>query len=76
MEHSAVLLTCIKLPRGLKTLVLSIFEWPLKTGFTVVTQKSSLACVFLDNHKMDPKSLLCILSYLFKKYVCLKIHSI
>ena len=28
-EHSAILLTCIKI------FVLSIFEWPLKTGFTV-----------------------------------------
>ena len=34
-EHSAVLLTCIKLPNGVKTFVLSLFEWPLKTGFTV-----------------------------------------
>ena len=34
-EHSAVLLTCIKIPHGFKTFVLSIFEWPLKTGFTV-----------------------------------------
>ena len=32
-EHSAILLTCIKLPNGFKTFVLSIFEWPLKTGF-------------------------------------------
>ena len=28
-EHSAILLTCIK------TFVFSIFEWMLKTGFTV-----------------------------------------
>ena len=34
-EHSAILLTCIKLPFAFKTFVLSIFEWPLKTGFTV-----------------------------------------
>ena len=34
-EHSAVLLTFIKLPFVFKTFVLSIFEWPLKTGFTV-----------------------------------------
>ena len=31
-EHSAVLLTCIKLLHGFKTFVLSIFEWRLKTG--------------------------------------------
>ena len=34
-EHSAILLTCIKLPFVIKIFVLSIFEWPLKTGFTV-----------------------------------------
>ena len=36
-EHSATLSTCIKLPHGFKTFVLSFFEWPLKTGFTVYT---------------------------------------
>ena len=34
-EHSAILLTFIKLPFFIKTFVLSIFKWPLKTGFTV-----------------------------------------
>ena len=34
-EHSAILSTFIKLPFVLKTFVLSIFEWPLKTGLTV-----------------------------------------
>ena len=35
-DHSAILSTFIKLPFVLKTFVLSIFEWPLKTGFTVM----------------------------------------
>ena len=35
-EHSALLLACIKLPSGFKTFVLSIFEWPLETGYTVI----------------------------------------
>ena len=35
-EHSAILSTFIKLPGVLKTIVLSIFEWPLKTGFTFI----------------------------------------
>ena len=30
LEHSAILLTCIRLP-----FVLAIFKWPLYTGFTV-----------------------------------------
>ena len=34
-EHSAILSTFIKLPFIIKIFVLSIFEWPLKTGFTV-----------------------------------------
>ena len=34
-EHSAILSTCIKLPSVCNTVVLSICEWPLKTGFTV-----------------------------------------
>ena len=36
-EHFAILSTCIKLTFIFKTFVLSIFEWPLKTGFTVCT---------------------------------------
>ena len=35
---AAVFLTCIKLPHGFKTFVLSIFKWPLKTGFNVKDQ--------------------------------------
>ena len=34
-EHSAILSTFIKFPFVIK-LILSIFEWPLQTGFTVV----------------------------------------
>ena len=35
-EHSAIFSTFIKLPFAIKIFVLSIFEWPLKTGFTAV----------------------------------------
>ena len=34
-EHSAILLTFIKLPFVINIFVLSIFEWPFDTGFTV-----------------------------------------
>ena len=34
-EHSAILLNFIGLPFVFKAFVLSIFEWLLKTGFTV-----------------------------------------
>ena len=36
LEHSAILSTFIKLPVVFKTFVLSIFEWPFYTGFTVI----------------------------------------
>ena len=39
-EHSAIHLSYIKLPFVLKTFVLSIFEWSLKTGFTVIHVKT------------------------------------
>ena len=38
-KHSAILSTFIKLPFVIKIFVLSIFEWPLKTGFTILTNK-------------------------------------
>ena len=34
-KHSAILLTFINLIFAINNLVLSIFKWPLKTGFTV-----------------------------------------
>ena len=37
LEHSAILWTFIKLPFVIKSFVLSVFEWPLKTGFTVLS---------------------------------------
>ena len=45
MEHSAIHPTCTKLPPVVKTFVLSIYEWPLKTGFTVANAFS--ACVYM-----------------------------
>ena len=44
-EHSAILLTCIKLPFVIKISVLPVFELPLKTGFTVHVQISKLTMV-------------------------------
>ena len=35
-EHSAIFSTFIKLPFVINIFVLSIFEWPLKTGFTEI----------------------------------------
>ena len=51
-KHSAILSTFIKLPFTIKTFVLSIFKWPLKTGFTVFLsqvglQKRRVILIFL-----------------------------
>ena len=46
-EHSAKLSTFIKLPFAINIFVLSIFEWPLKTGFTVLKLcLTTLFCLF------------------------------
>ena len=39
-EHSAILSTFIKLPFVIKVIVLSVFERPLKSGFTVLENSS------------------------------------
>ena len=47
--HSAILLTFIKLPFVIKIFVLSIFEWPFYTGFTVCTliwRPGTITCDF------------------------------
>ena len=41
-EHSAILLTCMKLPFVIKIFVLSSYEWPLKTGLTVFLTEKKL----------------------------------
>ena len=46
-EHSAKLSTFVKLPFVIKIFVLSIFEWPFYTGFTVPIRYSvHLTCSF------------------------------
>ena len=48
-EHSAILLTFIKLPFVIKTFVLSIFEWPFYTGFNVCCLRQvSNKVIFFD----------------------------
>ena len=43
-EHSAFLLTSIKLPFVIKIFVLSVFEWPFYSGFTVDYHILHVAC--------------------------------
>ena len=52
-KHSAILLTFIKLPFVIKIFVMSIFEWPFYTGFTVIEKKSTedkKACKSIKSH--------------------------
>ena len=44
-EHSAIPWTFIKLPSVINILVFSIFEWPLKPGFTVLTSYNSCSYI-------------------------------
>ena len=46
-EHSAILSTFIKLPFVIQIFVLSIFEWPLKTGFTVLLILIGMSFIFV-----------------------------
>ena len=49
-DHSAILLTFIKLPYVIKIFVLSICKWPLKTGFTVSVPRNH----FIIANSVDP----------------------
>ena len=61
-EHSAILLAFIKLPFVIKIFVLSILEWPFKTGFTVV-------------HKIPIIKLTYLLTYIPESYHSLAVLS-
>ena len=53
-EHSAIFSTSIKLPFVIKIFVLSIFEWPFYTGFTVYTLGNHCTgCVFQSLRMSD-----------------------
>ena len=51
-EHSAILLTFIKLPFVIKIFALSIFKWLFYTGFTVCSKDSGLFCLFFITSPM------------------------
>ena len=52
-EHSAILLTFIKLPFVIKIFILSIFEWVFYTGLTVYKTLATL----LPNSKLIVSSI-------------------
>ena len=53
-EHSAKLWTFINPPFAIKTFVLSILEWPLKTGFAVLFSDFSAKHPALLDNKNTP----------------------
>ena len=60
-EHSAILSTFIKLRFAINIFVLSIFEWPLKTGFTVVFKiLEHLPYVYASSKCSDKITYMCI----------------
>ena len=54
VEHSAILSTFIKLPFVIKIFILSIFEWPFYTGFTVLIRLLKVIIKTLNNLAMPP----------------------
>ena len=68
-EHSAVLLTFIKLPFVVKIFVLNFFEWPFYTGFTAVSFIQYAFCFI--------QYAFCFINMLFLRYDrCFKISNI
>ena len=53
--HSAILSTFIKLPFVFKTFVLSRFEWPLKTGFTVYANVVAVLAIKVVSYTIPQK---------------------
>ena len=71
-EHYTILLTFFKLAFVFKIFVLSIFEWPFKTGFTVFsffnsTEPYRVKVRFCD-HCMS--TMCCLLSTIASKNIC------
>ena len=86
-EHSAILSAFIKLPFVIKIFVLSICEWPLKTGFTVLygntwfavhlhLQGSNLRLQIEDFNPLSVASLLSSKSMWFLQTFCINIFGI
>ena len=52
-EHSAILVTFIKLPIVIKIFILSFFEWPLYKGFTVYNYAVGIHMHFTNTIKNE-----------------------
>ena len=56
VEHSAILATFIKLPFVIKIFVLSIFEWPYYTSFSVLSVVEKIHVGFSLSWSLAPKT--------------------
>ena len=59
---AAILSTFIKPPFAIKIFVLSIFEWPLKTGFTAYIFKGVNTCIKDPDKTARMRRLICAVS--------------
>ena len=66
-ECSAILSTVIKLPFVIRVFVLSIFDWPFYTGFTVLLFDQCTKSSHFDSH---PASFMLIVSRLYQLKLC------
>ena len=66
-EHFAILSTYINLPFAIQIFVLSIFEWPFYTGFTVFL---SLNVVFILANIADHDEMQLLLHFIWVFTVC------
>ena len=71
LEHSVILLTCIKRLLVLKNYFCFLFEWPLKTGFTVYLYRADLSFHW-PSVKRSPVCALGQIWYKSLEYIALK----
>ena len=82
LEHSAILLTFIRLSVVIKTFVLSIFEWLFYTGFTVLSMfyikkvKCQSSHIDILHKCIVSNSSYLYVSFLRNKHVLTKINKI
>ena len=74
-EHSAILLTFIKLPFVFKTFILSVFEWLLKTGLPVDDSAGQLLKQYSGRLISPVKSCITLkfLLWFFEVFLCIKV---
>ena len=69
-EHSAIPSTCIKLPFCHKDRCLTIFEWPLKTGFTVCLIRISILLDYLEAFRCECVNEIIIFLFINQNIYC------